>query len=149
LGAEEFYAAVVELFGLLIGFLGVFEGGMEIAMLDEVELVLGGVEAADFPGGGDDLFGEEKLDGGLGMQVGEVGAAEFEEEGRVFAGQDVVGGVEAEGGGVAGGAGFALGGLGAGGFLCVGAVGGQLALGASAPLRGVAKRRRRDFRFEI
>jgi hypothetical protein len=64
------------------------------------------------------------------VQVGEVGAAEFEEERGVFTGEDVVGGIEAEGGGVAGGAGFSGGGFGSGGFAGVFAVGGELGGGA-------------------
>jgi hypothetical protein len=59
LRAEELGAAVVTFFRLLIGLLGVFEGGVEMAMFDEVNLLLGGVETADFPGGGDDLFDEQ------------------------------------------------------------------------------------------
>jgi hypothetical protein len=97
---------------------------------------LGVGEAAESPGGVDDLGGEDVLDGGLGVEfflefLGEAIVAV-----GVFVGEGDFGGAEVVGGGVLGGGGFALWGAGAGGLLGVFAVGGEFFGGNGGPGTG-------------
>ena len=95
-------------------------------VLTDEELGFGGVESLELPGKVGDALGENGFDLGLGVEVLVHGGA----EGLIllwgFGGEEG-GGLrgEAMGEGVLGGAGFALWGFGAGGFLGVGAVGGD------------------------
>jgi len=102
----------------------VFDGLAEIGFFHEAEVVVGGLEAAEAPGGADDAFGEAEFDGVHGAEAFEHGLAVGVEEGFGFAGLEEGFGVGVVGGGVLGGALFALGSAGAGGVLGVEAVGG-------------------------
>ena len=91
-----------------------------------------GPEAAETPEGVDHSFDEGHFVGGFGEEFGDEGTEEFEKTLAGFAGEEDGGGEEAVVGGIAGVPGvqggivLAARGFWAGGFLCVGAVGGQL-----------------------
>jgi hypothetical protein len=116
------------------GFIGVvleelFVLGVEAGGLEGVDALVGGLDPLEFPGGGDDLVGEEKFEDVLGAQAGEQEVSEGVEAGLRFGGEDDVGAVQAVGGGVSGGAGFAVGRARACGFLGVLGVGGAFSVG--------------------
>jgi hypothetical protein len=102
----------------------VFDGLAEIGFFHEAEVMVGGLEAAEAPGGADDAFGEAEFDGIHGAEALEDSLSVGVEEGFGFAGLEEVGGVGVVGGGVLGGALFAFLRAGAGGVLGVEAVGG-------------------------
>jgi hypothetical protein len=102
----------------------VFDGAAEVGFFHDGEEMVGGLEAAEAPGGADDAFGEAEFDGVHGAEALEDGLAVGVEEGFGFAGLEEVGGVGVVGGGVLGDGAFSLGGTGAGGVLGVEAVGG-------------------------
>jgi hypothetical protein len=102
----------------------VFDGLAEVGFFHEGEVLVGGLEAAESPGGADDAFGKAELECIHGAEAFEEGLAVGVEEGFGFAGLEEVGAVGLVSGGVLGGGAFAFLGAGAGGFLGVGAVGG-------------------------
>ena len=87
------------------------------------EAGFGAAEAAEDPLGMDGDVEEGVLIGGIGQVAGVEGGGDVLEIGLAFADDDLGLGVEAGLGVVAGGGGFARGGAGAGGFLCIAAVG--------------------------
>jgi hypothetical protein len=84
-GVEEPFAAVLEFF--VVG----FDTGAPVGLLHFREVLVGVLEAAEAPGGGDDAVGEAELEDGLGGEVGEDGVAEEVEIVLVFAGVAEVG----------------------------------------------------------
>jgi hypothetical protein len=101
----------------------------ERAKLGFVEERLGGLKSPEPPGDRDDAVHQEKLCGGLRSEFQEERVAEGVEGFDVFAFEAEVAAEDAVGGGVFGGFGFSFGSAGAGGFLGVGAVGGEFFLG--------------------
>jgi hypothetical protein len=93
----EVGVAFVELAEVLVL---VFDGLAEIGFFHEAEVVVGGLEAAEAPGGADDAFGEAEFDGVHGAEALEDGLAVGVEEGFGFAGLEEIGGVGVVGGGV-------------------------------------------------
>jgi hypothetical protein len=120
----------------VMGDIGVFEdiglGGTLHGFLEAVgeEAGLESGEPEDGEVGEGDAIDGEALLGSDGAEGGDRVGAEVGDELGVFNADDgILGGVEGGLAGVLGGSGFALGGAGAGGFLCVEAIG-------DAPLRG-------------
>jgi hypothetical protein len=103
--------------------------GAEVGFIHEGEGGVGGLEASEAPGGGDDAFGEAELDGVLGCEGFEDGVAEGVEELGGLAGVEEVCGEGGVGEGVLAGAALALVGAWAGGFGGVLAVGGAATVG--------------------
>jgi hypothetical protein len=78
----------------------IFDGAAEVGFFHDGEEMVGGLEAAEAPGGADDAFGEAEFDGVHGAEALEDGLAVGVEEGFGFAGLEEVGGVGVVGGGV-------------------------------------------------
>jgi hypothetical protein len=78
----------------------VFDGAAEVGFFHDGEEMVGGLEAAEAPGGADDAFGEAEFDGVHGAEALEDGLAVGVEEGFGFAGLEEIGGVGVVGGGV-------------------------------------------------
>jgi len=102
---------------------GIVGGGADEVVEDVRFIILGPLEP---PGEVDDAVGQEGFDVAGGGKTGGHAGAEAGIGVGVFGGQDGAGGGQAVGDGVGGNSGLALRGFGAGGFLGVETVGGEL-----------------------